>query len=305
MKKRKSTVFHQASVCTIWEKEGLLDFDELFLSWCGERKHQGMYFFYVSVKVDDWSKPLLYASWGKEGQSTYSKKSVEDSFQIYQDAAQVLDGKKATGFRILIETEGGASIESLYSLHVFINCPGPFYEPMCYQTIDLPVTGLSQMMQSHERADSLCSPVSITAVLKYLLNKQNIDPLAITKGSWDQGFQIFGNWVLNTAEASTWLGENRACWVQRCTGFDEIYRSLSQSIPVIVSVRGPLIGSAREYAKGHLLVVKGFDKERNEVLCMDPAFSSHEKTLISYPYDAFVKAWERRGKIAYMFQNLS
>jgi hypothetical protein len=74
-----------------------------------------------------------------------------------------------------------------------------------------------------------------------------------------------------------------------------------QNTPVIASVRGPLPGSALPYAKGHLLVVTGFDAETQNVLCMDPAFPSDAATQTAYPIADFVAAWNRRGNIAYIF----
>ncbi len=70
---------------------------------------------------------------------------------------------------------------------------------------------------------------------------------------------------------------------------------------MIVSVRGPLINSATPYARGHLLVVIGFNPEKGEVICMDPAFPTDEKTHVRYPLADFLQAWERRGNLAYLF----
>jgi hypothetical protein len=106
---------------------------------------------------------------------------------------------------------------------------------------------------------------------------------------------------LNVAEASHHLGNQWMCWVERLNGFQDIYDRLIQNTPVIVSVRGPLPGSAQPYAKGHLLVVKGYDPSEKKVLCMDPAFPDEKSTLISYDLEDFITAWQRRGKIAYLF----
>lgn len=76
---------------------------------------------------------------------------------------------------------------------------------------------------------------------------------------------------------------------------------MKQGTPVIVSVRGPLTGSARPYAKGHLLVVIGYDSLNQKVICMDPAFPKDSETHVSYGLSDFVQAWNRRGNVAYVF----
>ena len=89
--------------------------------------------------------------------------------------------------------------------------------------------------------------------------------------------------------------------MQRMNGFADIYEQLTQGTPVIVSVRGPLIHSAAPYAQGHLLVVTGYDASAKTVFCMDPAFPSNQETNVSYPFSDFIEAWNRRGRIAYIY----
>jgi hypothetical protein len=88
--------------------------------------------------------------------------------------------------------------------------------------------------------------------------------------------------------------------VERLLDFEALYQQLDRGVPVIVSVRGPLPGSASPYAKGHLLVVRGYDASSQKVLCMDPAFPADEKTLVSYELSDFIQAWDRRGNLAYI-----
>jgi hypothetical protein len=105
------------------------------------------------------------------------------------------------------------------------------------------------------------------------------------------------------AQASTYLGKDWGLWVERLRGFQDLYERLLLNTPVIASVRGPLPGSAKPYLHGHLLVISGFDPERGEVLCMDPAFPTDEKTHIGYGLKDFLSAWKKRGNLAYIFQS--
>lgn len=287
-----------------WKEENFSPFDELMISWNAVRPSEGKFLFYVSVKTDEWSPWLLYASWGSNGQSSFLSTTEKAPVKVYQDALEVMEGKKATAFQIKIVTEGNANLRSIHGVHVYTNSDKSKElqktDPSL-TSIYLKVPGLSQMALNHVRHTDLCSPTSTTAVTRYLSNDYTIDPLFFAQQVWDSGFDIFGNWVFNVAQASTHLGDKWDCWVERLHGFNDIHSYIKQGAPVIVSVRGPLPGSAQPYAKGHLLAVIGFDSSNQKVICMDPAFPTDNETQISYNLGDFVQAWSRRGNIAYVF----
>lgn len=298
-------VMHQKGpVVHEWKEENLSPFDELMVSWNSIRPIEGKFLFYVSVKTDQWSPWLLYASWGSDGQSSFLSTTEVTPVKSYQDALEIMEGKKATAFQVKIVTEGGANLSSIHGLHVYTNSD-KFKELQkadpSLTSIYLKVPGLSQMALNHVRHADLCSPTSTTAVTRYLSNNYTIDPLFFAQEVWDSGFDIFGNWVFNVAQASTHLGDRWNCWVERLKGFNDIHSHINQGTPVIVSVRGPLPGSAQPYAKGHLLAVIGYDSLNKKVICMDPAFPTDGDTHVSYTLSDFVQAWSRRGNIAYIF----
>jgi hypothetical protein len=298
-------MLHQAApIKQEWQEENLSPFDELMLSWNANRPEEGKFLFYISVKTDDWSPWLLYASWGSEGQSSFQSAEQKFSVKSYQDAVEVIDGKKATAFRIKVLTEGQAQLNYIHGLHVYTNSDKVTIQAADFSllpSVDLKVHGISQMALQHPRNADLCSPTSTTAVTRYLSNDDTIDPRDFAKHVWDGGFDIFGNWVFAVGQASTHLGNKWDCWVERLRGFLDIHQHLMQGTPVVVSVRGPLPGSAKPYAKGHLLAVIGYDAVNQKVMCMDPAFPADLETHVSYNLSDFVQAWGRRGNIAYVF----
>jgi hypothetical protein len=290
-------MFHKTNIEGEWREENLPPFDELILSWNGRR--EGQYHFYVSVKVKKWSEWLLYASWGVEGQRSYAGET--SLARVYQDALIVQGGEKASGFRINVIGREKPPL----TLHVYTNGAKEEKKVSLDSSILLPVRGLSQITLNHPRFKDLCSPTSTTAVVRYLLNRDDVDPIHFAQNAHDQGFDIYGNWVLNTAEASHHLGAKWNVWVERLSGFADIIEQLLKKTPVIVSVRGPLKGSALPYAHGHLMTVIGFDPATQKVSCIDPAFESDEKSKTEYFLSNFLEAWNRRGKIAYVFTSSS
>lgn len=276
-----------------FRQEHVAPFTEMMITWNGDRPGGDMGV-YVSVYLDEWTSWQLYASWGGESQASY--KAQEDSVRVYQDIVEVLDGKQATGFCIKVDRP--------MRLHVYTNGESQPLDTALDKPVCLPVEGLSQVALSHPRSTSLCSPTATAAVTRFL-SQQAIDPVHFAGCVWDRGFDIYGNWVLNVAESAARLGPSWSAWVERLSGFEAIYERLLLGTPVVVSVRGPLPGSAQPYARGHLIVVTGFDPEAQEVLCMDPAFPTDAQTHVRYKLDDFLAAWARRGHVAYVFEKLT
>lgn len=274
-----------------FHQENTPAFNEMIVSWNGERRAENRIF--VRVKLEDWSPWLLYGTWGQTFQSSFHGK--EDFVEVHQDILQVTGGKKASGFHI--------KTDHPLRLHVYTNGAAQPAAQNMDHSIFLKVPGISQMALEHPRATSLCSPTSLTVVIR-TLSKSSANPVQIAERVWDQGFDIFGNWVFNVAEGWTHLGPNWNAWVERLSGFSDIYRRLALDAPVIVSVRGPLPGSAGAYEAGHLIVVSGYDPKTKEVHCMDPAFQFDDQTHVRYQLEHFLASWERRGRIAYIFEKI-
>lgn len=296
---------NRCSLCSfyyIFSRTVQKPFDELFITWNAQRPEKGYYEIYASVKDKKWSPWLLYATWGAKGQRGY-KTPKEGVARVYQDAVQMLEGK-GRAFRIKIVAKEGATLEGVDSAHVA--CNESYFVPDKTLredplSVELPLAGLSQMALADARGPRLCSPTSTTAAIQYLTGNK-INPIEFAEKVWDEGFDIFGNWVFNLANAYTHLDSSWSCWVERLSGFDALLDYLYEGSPVVISVKGPLKGSAQPYSSGHLLVVKGYDHTTQEVLCMDPAFAKDEMTHVRYKLDDLVEAWERRGFIAYLFK---
>jgi hypothetical protein len=295
------------SISYTWEEQEVADFDELIISWNLLRPQYGEFKFLVSVKIQEiWTSWFPYASWGANGQKGGDIRGVNVPLYIDQDIVSIRDKHKANGFRIRLEASEGAFLDECYAIHACASSIEEFrpdhHSFKVRYNIDLKLPLMSQMQLSHPRCRDMCSAVATSSAVSYLLNKNRIDPIFFALQSRDEAFDIFGNWSLNTAHASAVLGKNWNCWVQRLNSFDDIYERLLANTPVVVSVKGPLKGSALPYSQGHLLAVKGYRNKDQQVLCMDPAFSVDSETDASYDLDEFLAAWARRQNIAYLFE---
>lgn len=313
-----SGVFHhypehdERTINCTWEETTPDPFEELIVSWNAQRPTDGDFRVSVMIKTQHgtWSSKIPYMEWGHHGQKSFNIKDESCGVHVFQDCIDVVKEMKATAFRVEVESLGNANLSKLWALHAYTKmCSKDLSDATPFKqmdrNIDLLVPKISQMALTHPRAKDLCSPTSTTAVIRYLSKCAEHNPIHFAAKSIDEGFDIYGNWVLNVVQASHELGSSWECWVARLNGFEQLMAQLSLGIPVIVSVRGPLTGGALPYAQGHLLVVKGYDVDCNRVLCMDPGFPFDDETYVSYDRDEFVQAWSRRGLIAYQFNPLA
>lgn len=292
-----------------WQVEGTEPFTELIVSWNAKRPKEGKYFITVRVQLEgeEWSEELAYASWASDEQRTFTSESKLLAVRTNEDAVELLRGAKGSGFSVTIQAQNGASLNDFCALFAS-HCDVAKVRAMSREirafksgeSIHLQVTSRSQMTLDHDRRGSLCSPTSTSCVVGYLSNKE-LSPLDFANNVWDAGFDIYGNWIFNVAEAYNRLQEPWRVYVARLDSFEPIYKRLLQKIPSVVTIRGPLKGSAMSYEQGHLVAIVGYDAKSHKILCMDPAFPTDGETKVAYDAKDFLEAWCRRGQIAYLF----
>lgn len=290
------------AVSFIWEEPSLPPFDELLISWSASRPYKGHLRVQVSVFTSEWSPWLDYVVWGAKEQ--YSFNHEIGDVRCFQDTVEIRNGSRATGFRIKILAELGANLQEYRALHActtLMSAHSLEEAPPSLGTL-VELAGLSQMALADSRAKRLCSPTSLTAVIRYLKNSKTLCPLQFANQTHDNVFDIHGNWVLNTSQATHELGDGWTCYVARLSSLDELIAPMQEGIPTVVSVQGPLPGAPLPYEGGHLLVVRGYDPITQHILCMDPAYPSDSATLVGYPWKDFLAAWRRRKGLAYRFE---
>jgi hypothetical protein len=165
------------------------------------------------------------------------------------------------------------------------------------------------MVINHPRAKELCSPTSTSMLVNYFTNKiygysmnghMRDYVVDFADKVHDNGYlDIYGNWILNVAQAFDSSNGEVFFRVERLNGFNNLYDYLAKRIPVAVSVRR-LRGGATPYRNGHFMVVVGWNSIKHTVLCIDPAFGNNTSTLHSYKLWDFLRAWGRSLNLSYI-----
>jgi predicted small secreted protein len=290
----------QKSTFYVWEEKNISPFEELILSWNGYRPKKGYFHFSIALQKDEWTPHVDYVSWSSEAQKSFH--STNKEIESYQDIVTVKEGQ-AKGFRVRLEAKKGASLDSIFALHACTyQKKHHTYLTQNFDTVlPIEIPGLSQLALEHSRNRSFCSPTATTSVLRFLHSK-DYHPVDFAKNVHDHAFDIYGNWVLNIAQASSYLGPDWRCWVARLNGMHDLIQQLQLGFPVVVSVKGTLPGSLVPYESGHLIAIRGYDSLTKQILCMDPAYPTNQETLVSYNLEDFLVAWEQRKCLAYIFQ---
>ncbi len=295
----------------VWQVTSNKPFTELILSWNAFRpKNKGKFSFFVSIRHNYWSAWYKLAEWGSNGQQTFvnTKNPFVHCKHVRVELAR---RRKATAFRIKVIARNSADLKDLKSLFVCLSDLGKF----CVNKPNLKLSSIrirgiyaqSQMNLKHPRHRDLCSPTSLGMLLKYFSgykkstqHLRDYIPVFAEKVHDDSYLDIYGNWILNVAQAYDSSKGNVFFRVQRLNGFNDLYYFLTKKTPVAVSVRGYLKGGKKPYDNGHFIVVVGWDQKKQSLLCIDPAFSPNKKTLRAYKIDSFLQAWGTSRNLSYV-----
>jgi len=288
----------------IWTVSCSIPFNEMLISWNALRPSSGHYVILSRVLINNqWSPWLLYAVWGSQEQFSFHDSHPSSPVRSFQDQVEILDNQLATGFCIRVEACNGANLENFYDLYAStsnIGTPWPTYSAP-HHSISLPVPKISQLCLPHPRSRSFCSPTSTTAVIQHLLSHHQLCPMQFANQVYDAGFDIYGNWSFNVAQAFVELGSEWHCFCARMPHIEWLWRSLQNKWPVVISIKGSLPRTFLPYKEGHLIVIRGFDAKTKQFLCMDPAFPSNDQTEVVYPWQELMQVWQNRHYLTYFF----
>lgn len=319
-----SSVFHKklteqeamradAQNAFFFTKENVPMFTQLLYSWNALRPPRGYFTFMIQARdahTQKWGSWHKMVDWGKETQRSYASKSDGFSKHVHvrfeTEPLQLADA-----FRIKVVGSKGASLKSLKALAVTVVNMNKFKsEPLKAALHELQsvalgkVPKISQFALKHPESHRICSPVSCSMIAQYLSNN-SFHPGNFAKMAYDKGLDTYGSWGCNMAHAFERCRGKYWFFNTRLNSFQELHKQLTRGLPVAVSVRGVLQGAPQAFPSGHLLVVVGWDKDRQEVLCHDPSIEHHHEVLKRYKIDDFLKSWEQSRRLTYWVEPAS
>jgi hypothetical protein len=179
--------------------------------------------------------------------------------------------------------------------------------PFSGTAIDLSVPTFSQEIHKGEfpeydgGGEAWCSPTSTAMVLAFHGAGPSEDDLTnfpgdryddpqvdyAARATYEWSYKGAGNWPLNVAYASRFGLEG---FVTRLRSLSEAQLFIEASIPLVASINGKLPGFLFGETKGHLLVIRGFDR-KGDVITNDPAAPTDEDTHKTYGRADFERVW--------------
>jgi hypothetical protein len=281
-------------------------FTQLIFAWNAQRPQKGYFTFYAQVrdaKTKRWYSYHKMIDWGQSVQRSHFNRSEGSAFHYAR--LELENWRKADGFRVKAVAHHHQDLGLLKGLIAATSDHTKFKpEPWSEHAKGLKsimlkgVPKTSQILVDHPKADVLCSPTSMSMVIGSLKRKK-VDALSFADHVYDQGLNAFGNWSFNTAHAYEFCDHKVLFYPTRLSSFTSLYNILKNKIPAVVSVRGPLKDAPKPFEKGHLLVVIGWDAQKKQVICHDPAFDSDQAVLARYDVHEFIRAWERSRRMTY------
>ncbi len=302
---------HRLSKEVVFSLSKVDPFTQLIVSFNAERPTDGSFEFFLRVHArnkndNEWEPWIKIATWSDSVQKSFFSKTSDMTFNYVRLEMNVtlFDEGYGDGFQVKVEKTKAASLDSVKGLFVCASNYKEFKPERPYlASKGLPsvrVKGVpkkSQKLIDHPRIGALCSPTTLSMVLEFL-TREPIDPLETARNVYDEGLDVFGSWPFNMAYAFEKANGDFFFYVARLSSFAQLHRMLS-SMPVGLSVRGSIKGARKNYPSGHFLVVVGYDADKKQVICFDPAFDTLDKVEVAYDIAEFLPAWERSNRLIY------
>lgn len=170
---------------------------------------------------------------------------------------------------------------------------------------DLAVPAMSQMIYPGG-GEVWCSPTSVTMILAYwdaLRDSSRADTVPVAaKAMWDSAYDGSGNWAFNAAYAGA---KGMRAYVTRFSSLTDLEPFIARGVPLALSIGwevGTLSGAHVSSSRGHIVVLRGFDK-RGDPIINDPAAKSNASVRTVYDRAQLERAWiAHSGGIVYLIE---
>lgn len=268
------------------------EFTEITPSWNSKTNKDNSIELLIRLKIgENWTQYISYGIWSTDGNNVGVKENQSSELvRVTTDRIFVNNGLFADAVQIKVIFRGD---EPKLKLIAFSTDAGEEDEIVGdYLRIIENVPMISQLASGHKDSHSICSPTSLTMVLKY--HGIPVELNDVTKGTFNTGSELYGDWPQNSAYAGE---QGMRAYTKKCVSINTVKNLIARNIPVVASVvsknKDELEGAISAFPSGHLMVVVGFKLIHGTeyVVVNDPAANSDEEVRKLYKLDQWVKVW--------------
>ena len=170
---------------------------------------------------------------------------------------------------------------------------------------ELAVPAMSQMIYP-DGGEVWCSPTSVTMILSYwdaLNNSSRADTVPVAaKTMWDSMYDGSGNWAFNAAYAGA---KGMKAYITRFSSLSDLEGFIARGVPLALSIGwevGTLSGAHITSSRGHIVVLRGFNKNGDPII-NDPAAPGNSSVRTVYDRAQLERAWiAHSGGIVYVIE---
>ncbi len=269
-------------------------FTQISPSWNSKTTSNSSVELLIRIKIgENWTGYISYGIWSTDGNNRgISEDQSDELVNVTVDRIFVSNDKFADAVQIKVMFRGK---EPKIRLIAFTT-DSDEEEDIAgnYLKIIDDVPKISQLASGHKHSHSICSPTSITMVLKYYGIPVELNE--VTNGTFDTGSELYGNWPQNSAYAGE---QGMRAYTKKCTSINVVKNFIARGIPVIASVvskeKEALDGAISAFPSGHLMVVVGFKiiDGIEYIVVNDPAANNDEEVRKDYKLDQWINVWRQ------------
>lgn len=244
-----------------------------------------------------WSKFFKLAWYGAEEHYSFAQQT-DAAASLDVDELKLTSPAQAYRFKLSVKGKRAVPKSALVCVSPQSRPDKTFLElPTGICEIEVRPFSQMQLNATPDMQKRLCSPTSLCMALNALGVLET--PLQTAQAVYDTRADIYGNWTLNTAYASS---KGLFTGVTRFESFAQLGDCVNAESLVVASIayqKGELTGAAAEKTPGHLVLICGW--EGNKIRVADPAAATADQVIRFYDSEEFARAWlvNKRG-VAYL-----
>ncbi len=267
-------------------------FTEITPSWNSRTGRDSSVELLIRLRTENsWTPYISYGRWSTDGNNIGIKeRETYELVRVTEDRIFVRDGRYGDAVQMKVILRGKNPKLKLLAFSTDAGEDESVEENYLRILEDIPM--ISQLASGHKDSHVICSPTSLTMVLKHFGKAVELNQVAA--GTFDTGNEAYGNWPQNAAFAGE---QGMRAYTKKCKSINTVKNFIARGIPVVASVcmqeKEELDGAISAFPTGHLMVVVGFDiKDGTEYIVVnDPAADSDAEVRKYYRLDQWVKVW--------------